>query len=91
MGAYVYPSDITKEEWLSSKARLIQHIHEVREGEMLVVLFFEDFHPVARIAYREGEAESFTTLAAPERVKLFAAKVSELLSRKVSDLSMYYP
>jgi hypothetical protein len=90
MGAYVNPSDQSKEEWLEENADKItkQEAKEISENikyseEMAVCLVDNGPFTAAGICFEEREFEAFSRADDPRPKLWFRAKTEDLL--KVSD------
>jgi len=96
MGAYINPSNCTKEEFLTEKARratleeLLDWDYEGNKEELPVVLVDNGFFTAAGIMYSDRERTEFLSPTDDRPKRFYIAKIEDL--REVSDeLDIYYP
>lgn len=91
MGAYINPSDKTKEVWLTENATEIPNGSTITfdglpEGQLPVCLVDNGLFTAAGIAFSPRELEAFTGPDDDRPKRFYLAKIDDLL--KVSDLGI---
>ena len=90
MGAYVNPTNETKESFLSREGKIVNHINwsELPKGELPVILIDNGLFTAAGICYCENELKAFFGPNDFRQKEIYIVPVEKLMS--VSNLKDYY-
>jgi len=80
MGAYINPTDMTKERWLYENAESLNYVpaFDEQEGKLPVCLMQNTGFTAAAIAFSASEVEAFNALNDHRPKNWFFAKIEDL-------------